>query len=312
MNLNQIKKDMASICDLSPDWVEVLGVNPIPKIVNDGKSYHLISLLINVFGALKPNPIIKNINISHYKRPEIVSISEEIKSARKLILSKALKDAAHHIEILSLLAKIDYFCVYYQSITDDFIKDIVKNGYLTSQDDFRYQAKLIFYLIKLGYKNIYIEKTLKKIQLSQNADGGWGVSSSKKESDVFTTLLVHRAFLENDLWKNKDFLIKSEDFLIENHRSQANSSEELDRWDRIYTGYRKNNLFEGGSVLFLESLLISQRHPKRTKMILKWLKELQLKDGFFPYHAKLKNQANLSSTVKILSLFKKYYLIRLN
>ena len=79
-----------------------------------------------------------------------------------------------------------------------------------------------------------------------------------EKSDIFTTLLVHRCFLENNLWKNKKFLKKSESFLIKNHISDTNTSEEVDRWNRIYVGYRKNNLFEGGTILLLESLLISE------------------------------------------------------
>ena len=312
MNLNQIKKDITHIYDLNPDWIDSLGFNPLLDIINKGKSYHLIKMLISVFGVLKANPVIKNINTKHYKQQEIVSIIEEIKNARKDMEEKKSEDFAHYVEILSLVSKIDYFCIYYQSITDGFIKDILKKGYLTSCNDLRYQSKLIFYLIKLGYKNIYIEKALKRIQLSQNSDGGWSLKLPGKESDIFTTLLVHRCFLENDLWKNKDFLKKSEIFLIKNHMSTSNSSEELDRWDRIYTGYRKNNLFEGGSLLLLESLLISQRKAKHMKAISKWLKGLQLTDGFFPYHAKLKNQANLSCTVNVLTLFKKYHLINLN
>ena len=42
-------------------------------------------------------------------------------------------------------------------------------------------------------------------------------SLKNEKSDIFTTLLMHRCFLENNLWKNKKFLKKSESFLIKNH-----------------------------------------------------------------------------------------------
>ena len=76
----------------------------------------------------------------------------------------------------------------------NLIKDIIKYSYFDLSKDISYQSKLILYLIKLGYKNIYIEKTLKSMQSFQNSDGGWSsISSAKNEkSDIFTTLLVHR------------------------------------------------------------------------------------------------------------------------
>ena len=303
-----IKKSIANIYDTNPEWTGMLISNPNLDIINKGKTYHLINFLINVCGAVRSNPLIKDINYSHYKQQEIIKVIDDIKKNKKKLSEDLAGNPAHCMDILSLVSKIHYFCIYYQSATDGFIKGILKYNYISRFDNLSYQSKLIFYLIKLGYQNIHIEKVLKKIQGYQNKDGGWPVSLKNKKSDIFTTLLIHRCYLENNLWKNKDFLKKSENYLIKNHMSESNSSEELDRWNRIYIGYRKNNLFEGGSVLLLDSLLITGRKIKNIKTILRWLKSLQLKNGLFPYHAKLKNQPNLTSTISILSLFKKAHL----
>jgi len=313
MSLNQTRKDILSIYDLNPEWLDGLKYNPIREIINKGKSYHLISLAINVFGVLRANHIIKNINSNHYKQQNVINVIEEIKAIKYQLSSSPKKNQEDRaLSLISLISKIDYFCVYSKFEIDDLIKSIIKNQLFYLSENLNYQSKLIFYIIKLNYKNIYIEKALKKIQSFQNKDGGWplSVSSKNKDSDVFTSLLVHRCFLENSLWKNKDFLKGSERFLIKSHISKTNTSQELDRWNRIYVGYRKNNLFEGGTLLLLESLLLSDSQPRELKALLKWLKGLQLNNGFFPYHSKLKNQPNFTSTIKILSLFKKAYLMR--
>ena len=84
------------------------------------------------------------------------------------------------------------------------------------------------------------------------------------------------------------------------------TNEELDKWNRIYSGYKKNNLFEGGSIVLLEALLLCKKiNISKIKSIVDWLQGLQFKDGYFPYHAKLRSEKNISSTIKILSLVKK-------
>ena len=116
-------------------------------------------------------------------------------------------------------------------------------------------------------------------------------------------------FAKNNLWINKDFLIKSEKYLTDNHLSEKQSNEELDRWSRIYTWYKKNNLFEGGSVILLEGLLLSNRENNagKIKSIISWLKSLQLKTGYFPCHSVLTGQKNISSTIKFLHLINTYF-----
>ena len=157
------------------------------------------------------------------------------------------------------------------------------------------------------------DSSLKKIEEYQNSDGGWPAEalSEQKDSDVFTTLFIYRTFIMNNLWSAKPFLEKARSYLLLNHLNSEHSNEEMDKWNRIYSGYKKNNVFEGGTILLLESLILGKNNDlSKIKSISRWLKDLQFSDGFFPYHAKLKSEKNISSTIKILSLIKKSHLLK--
>ena len=104
--------------------------------------------------------------------------------------------------------------------------------------------------------------------------------------------------------------VKTDIFAERNKIRSNQTNEELDKWNRIYSGYKANNLFEGGSILLLESLLLCKNlDTLKIKAIVEWIKTLQFKNGYFPYHAKLKSEKNVSATIKILSLIKKRSLL---
>ena len=312
MSLNNIKSDLTHVFDTEPEWITHLKYNPLLDIIEKGKPYHIIALMRYVFGAKNSNPIISNLKFFYYKDPQVKSIFEEIKfKANNLRGAKSQSDD-DFIDILTLLAKIDYFEVYNKKYIDILIKEIIASNMILNMSNFKYRSVLIFLINKLGYGNVFLERGLKNIQKYQNSDGGWSLdlNDSSKKSDIFSTLMVYRSFISNNLWKNKDFLINAEEYLIENHLSKKQTNEELDRWNRLHAGYKKNNLFEGGSAILLDCLLLSKnRRSDKIKSIISWIKGMQLKTGYFPYHASLKNQENTSCTIKILSLIKKYYII---
>ena len=107
-------------------------------------------------------------------------------------------------------------------------------------------------------------------------------------------------------------ILKLEDYLISNHLSASQSKNEQDRWNRIHSGYKESGMLEGGSLLFLEGLLMSpsELNEKKKKSLIKWLKSLQLNSGYFPYHAELKSQDNLMTTIKSIYCLKMHYLLK--
>ena len=314
MSLKNIRLDLSHIVEKDPFWISHLKYNPIKSIIQSGKTYHLIFLLEDVFGFKKSNPMISNIKQFHYKDKSIDNIFKELKESSKKIAKIDKNDNDEILQVLSILAKINHFKVYNKKYIDLLIKEIIKTNLIEKTSILKYQAMLIFFINKLGYRNIFLDKFLKNIENLQNSDGGWAFDISKvndfRETDVFSTLIIYRVFVENNLWRNKKFLLKAESFLLENHLSEKQNNEDLDRWSRIYIGYKKNNLFEGGTILLLEALLINanKQNQNKIKSIINWLKDLQLKNGYFPYHSALSNQENTSSTIKALSLIKKYYI----
>tara|TARA_A100001011_G_scaffold397890_1_gene500354 strand:+ start:263 stop:1204 length:942 start_codon:yes stop_codon:yes gene_type:complete len=310
MSFDNFKKDVSKIYDFNPDWLNRLKYNPMKALINEAKTYHLLNVLFKLYGSLRINPIIKEINFYHYKQPYVSDLLRNVKSINTKISSFDGACEDNLLNILALLAKLDYFYIYSKNETEGLIKNIFAVGFLEKSENILYLSKLLYYLMRLGYKNMFIERALNKVRKYQKLDGGWPIrfNSKNNNSDVFATLTIHRTFLENNLWINKDFLNKSEQFLNSSFLSKSNTKLELDRWNRIYSGYKKNNIFEGGSVLLLDSLLIKDSNSYYPKSIISWLKVLQLKNGFFPYHARLRNQLNFTSTINILYLFKKYHL----
>lgn len=308
MSLNNLKSELLEIVDPNPLWIKHLDYNPISDIVKIAKPYHLLSLVKDVFGAKESNPVISNIKYFHYKEIYVEKIFEDLAA----VLGKVenIGNENREMEIISLLAKIDYFKAYNKKYTDLLVKEVIQTNLFNKITFLSHQAMLITLIYRLGHGNIYLERYFKHLEESQNDDGGWAMSYGVEKTDLFSTLIIYHVFTKNNLWINKNFVIKAEEYLTENHLSENQTNEELDRWNRIYTGYKKNNLFEGGSVLLLEGFLLSNRKENmgKIKSIILWLKSLQLKTGYFPYHSTLKAQKNISATIKILHLIKTYYL----
>ena len=147
----------------------------------------------------------------------------------------------------------------------------------------------------------------------QNKDGGWGALKGA-DSEAFVSLSVFDCYRQNRLWRKKPCVLLLEKYLIKNHLSKNQTKNEQDRWNRIHSGYKKNSIFEGGSLLLLENLLKDplESNSKKVKSLIKWLKDLQTDSGYFPYHAGLESQENLLSTIRALSCIKRYYLLSAN
>ena len=313
MSLRDVRFDILNIIDLNPSWIENLNYNPLEAIVKHGKSHHLLTFLEDVYGFRKDNPVMSEIRYFHYKSPYVDTIFKDLK-LKSLGISKINSaDMDIILDILTLLAKINHFKIYNKNHIDQLCKEINKSRLIDKVSILRVRAMFLYYMNKLGYENIFSDRSLKKIEEYQNSDGGWPAEalSEKKDSDVFTTLFIYRTFIMNNLWSAKPFLEKARSYLLLNHLNSEHSNEEMDKWNRIYSGYKKNNVFEGGTILLLESLILGKNNDlSKIKSISKWLKDLQFNDGFFPYHAKLKSEKNISSTIKILSLIKKSHLLK--
>tara|TARA_Y100001970_G_scaffold285621_1_gene405880 strand:- start:1960 stop:2904 length:945 start_codon:yes stop_codon:yes gene_type:complete len=308
MSLNHIRADILNIVDIRPSWLERLSYNPIENIIKTGKTHHILHLLEEVFGFMRNNPILGEVRFFHYKNASVDNVLKDLRKTSPLISKIEPDDIESLLDLLTLLSKIHYFKVYNKKDMDFLSREIIKSELIDKTSNLKFRAMFLFYMERLGYSNIFSDKCLSSLKECQNDDGGWSVdiSSAENKSDVFTTLLVFRSFVINNLWSNKKFLDKTESYLCQNHLSANQSSEELDKWNRLYSGCKRANLFEGGSVLLLESLLLSKKkNSSKIKSITNWLKELQFKDGYFPYHAKLKTEKNIPTTIKVLSLIKK-------
>ncbi len=309
MTINNIKKDILNILDLDPNWINKSLKNPLKNIIMDSKSHELLFLLRSVYGIIDGNPLIKRINKIHYSQEKIQLTFDKIVKSEKKMNTLKNYDSEFILDIISVLSQIEYFKVYPNRFSDTFIKSIVKNNLFSQIDNKSYIAKLLFLLIRMGYSNIYIEKELKKLEASQNIDGGWG-ELKRDKSNVFTSLLIFQCFRENRLWRDREIVLKLQTYLIKNHLSEKETKSEQDKWNRIHSGYKVNNMFEGGSLMFLESMLVSPcvDNKNKIKSIANWIDDLQLESGYFPYHADLRKQGNIISSIRVLSCMKRKYL----
>ena len=123
-------------------------------------------------------------------------------------------------------------------------------------------------------------------------------------------MLIFQCFRENRLWRDREIVLKLQTYLIKNHLSEKETKSEQDKWNRIHSGYKVNNMFEGGSLMFLESMLVSPcvDNKNKIKSIANWIDDLQLESGYFPYHADLRKQGNIISSIRVLSCMKRKYL----
>ena len=109
MSLKDIRLDLPHIVETDSSWMSQLNYNPVDRIIKTGKTYHLISLLEDVFGFKKSNPIISNIKQSHYREKTIDNIFKELKEFPQKI-TKIKKDKVDDevMQVLCLLAKINH------------------------------------------------------------------------------------------------------------------------------------------------------------------------------------------------------------
>ena len=309
MLINKIKNDVLNIFDLNPDWISGSLKNPLKLIIKDSKSHELLLMLRSLFGTVDGNPLIKRINKFHYSQEKTQKTLEKIVKIDKILNSSKSYDSEFTLDVISLLSQIEFLKVYPNRFSDTFIKSIIKNNLFAQINNRSYLAKLIFLLTKMDFANIHIDKQLKILEKTQNIDGGWGELRGES-SNVFTSLLVLQCLRENRLWRNKEVTQRVENYLIKNHLSKNETKAEQEMWNRIHCGYKVNNMFEGGSLMYLESMLLScsENNKDKIKTLIKWFKNLQLDNGYFPYHAGLAKQENTISTIRILACIKKYYL----
>jgi len=303
--MNKLKKEILEIVDLDPFWFS-LNKNPIPDIVKTAKSHQIITLLERIYGFKRTNPVLGEVRYFHYKESIVIKINSDIVSFFEKKIDKKSLTEDIVFETLQLLAKIVYFRVYNKKFIELLFQQIIKLDMIGFTSFMKTKALFIYYLNILGFRNIHIDKYLKQIADYQLIDGGWPEDSNiNKESDIFTTLHIHRAFVANPIWRDKKFLSKSNKFLIDVHMQTTFSKETTDRWSRLNVGYKSNNLFEGGTLILLESLInMNENNNRKIKSIINWIKSIQLNDGYFPYHANLKTQKNIDTTIYILYLLK--------
>jgi len=303
--MNKLKKEILEIVDLDPFWFS-LNKNPIPDIVKTAKSHQLITLLERIYGFKRINPVLGEVRYFHYKESIVIKINSDIVSFFEKKIDKKSLTEDIVFETLQLLAKIIYFRVYNKKFIELLFQKIIKLDMIGFTSFMKTKALFIYYLYILGFRNIYIDKYLKQIADYQLIDGGWPEDSKiNKESDIFTTLHIHRAFVANPIWRDKKFLTKSNKFLIDVHMQKTSSKDIIDRWSRLNVGYKSNNLFEGGTLILLESLInMNENNNRKIKSIINWIKSIQLNDGYFPYHANLKTQKNIDTTIYVLYLLK--------
>ena len=303
--MNKLKKEILEIVDLDPFWFS-LNKNPIPDIVKTAKSHQLITLLERIYGFKRINPVLGEVRYFHYKESIVIKINSDIVSFFEKKIDKKSLTEDIVFETLQLLAKIIYFRVYNKKFIELLFQKIIKLDMIGFTSFMKTKALFIYYLYILGFRNIYIDKYLKQIADYQLIDGGWPEQINiNEESDIFTTLHIHRAFVANPIWRDKKFLSKSNKFLIDVHMQKTSSKDIIDRWSRLNVGYKSNNLFEGGTLILLESLInMNENNNRKIKSIINWIKSIQLNDGYFPYHANLKTQKNIDTTIYVLYLLK--------
>ncbi|MFC1482018.1 prenyltransferase/squalene oxidase repeat-containing protein [Candidatus Neomarinimicrobiota bacterium] len=316
---------LGKIVDLDPGWVQVLPINPIPRILGHGDAASKQALL----SLIEP----KNIEALKEERRSLNRFALYNRNVKR-ILDKQRRDGDWPVKAtdepkgvrrkLELLALIENLSALYQAGAKSSwpgVGDGIRALIAHQQPDGRFpllyhhHAAIGSLLIGLGLvRNPAVHKAAHWIAERQRADGGWlhrqwGGDDERKPSCIWTTAEVLFFLSRYQTSAIMDQLAPASEFLLE-HALQENHTTllpEAHNWDILATGYEGTQLFHGGTLKVLHGASRSGFNPsdKRFKKLYSWLLGTQLDNGLFPRVNGKDEAGDNGVTVSVLELVRR-------
>ena len=94
------------------------------------------------------------------------------------------------------------------------------------------------------------------------------------------------------------------------HKNESTLLAKADSWECLFVNHREEHMFAGGTLKILEILLNSKTDDiKKIKKMITWLIDQQMENSLFPKIANKYPIADISVTIKVLYVLKKYFAI---
>jgi len=185
---------------------------------------------------------------------------------------------------------------------------------------YQHQGYALWVLMQYGMQgNPFVDRGMRWLLRRQRADNGWlhtvqvppGENQEKYPSCIWTTchavwpLVYHNVYYKDDRTRaGIQYLL--DHFLQKNHTRFFQSP---DAWDYLYMGYDNNGPFRGGTLKLLDIAAEGgfDTSNKVVKKAAHWLRDQQLRTGFFPAVAGKDNEGDYMVTVRALNVLRKLY-----
>ncbi len=308
-----------------PDWIKVLKVNPIPKILDSGKPADILSVHLNILVIDRKTEHFRKLEkaVNHQEKLQKLFRDQAKFSDEKLEISKSkteVQEGLHFHKQLSLTHHLMQLGGrrYYGPV-----RDVILALMKYQREDGRFpllyhhHAHACWLLLKLGLEgNRILDRAIFWIVNRQREDGGWlhrsmtptGKEYENVESCLWTTAEVLQMLTHRNIYVSKDVSKQACEFLLDRvlYKNSTSFFTSEDTWDHLATSIKGNAMFLGGTLKVLESVVRCGYNPtdQRVKKMYNWLLDQQMDNGLFPAIAGKIPIASYSVTVRALEVVK--------
>ena len=309
-----IKKNI----DLSEKWIDILKVNPINHIIENGLPSDVFLLIKDVFGYNYDHTLYRLAEKAAFKQSGLHKIFH--KGQNKFIDVSLDKNQLFFNQLQRIHLIANFGATSYLNPVKD---EIIKLFEFQNQDGrfplyYQHNAHACNQLIRLGMEgNVNIDKCANWLIKRQRNDGGWihknnlvsGKSLSNTKSCIWTTAEIALFLSKRSLFRQSEANKKACSFLLRNILKPNQASTLLsneDSWDQLHISSDPKYMFAGGTLKVLEilSLIGYNCSNKVYKKLYQWLLDQQLENGFFPRKVSKLKIADTLTTIKALELIR--------
>ncbi len=304
-----------------PGWVRDFRKNPIPRLLAGGDPAVIFDVYWDLLGLDKGQPMMidsmEKVNtnpkalrmLNHTSNP-----SDEPPAGEMMV---GLEFLAHLVR-MNTLVKFQLNKMH-PLIQDDIVKLM---GYIKDDGRFpllyHHHAHACWILLKLGIGgNRVLEKSIYWLVKRQRKDGGWlhrsmvppGEDPDTMPSCIWTTMEVMNMLIKRPPMLKKIDVSNACKFLI-SHIEQDNYTSfqhQKNAWNILSIGTGETSMFTGGTLKLMEILAGCHYNMSdhQIQKWVKWLKSIQLDDGYFPREVNKMPIGDEWVTLRALSVYKK-------
>ena len=320
-NLARLK----GILDLGPPWVQVLKVNPIPRIFRRGEPGAQLQLLTVLAPEMSDEGAVLRRDLRRVAAdsPTVVRIRKRQRSDGTWAVADTggPEGSARQLTLIGLLENLHALAVLGAHRNWPDVGRGLRALLAFQQPDGRFpllyhhHASIGRLLMAFGQRSTpQLHKTAHWIAQRQRDDGGWlhphmAGRRTKPLSCIWTTAEVLAFLGRYRTSRIKEGLPRAGEFLL-SHALEPNATTllpEAGAWSVLEQGSYGLHLFHGGTLKVLDGLSLAGFHPSQAtfKKLYVWLLDQQLENGYFPRAAGRDKLGDPWVTVRVLEVVKR-------